>query len=75
MKENIIGLVVIILLIVGGIFGIVSINEKIEVRHKNAFNGWVKYTGNPKNLTYDEWRALKSSASTEHLITTEKESE
>ena len=27
---------------------------------QTAYGGWVKLTGNPKNLTFQEWRELKN---------------
>lgn len=29
--------------------------------YKETYAAWVKYTGNPKELTYDEWRMLMNS--------------
>ena len=28
---------------------------------KTAYDAWVKYTGNKKELTFNEWRALKEA--------------
>lgn len=32
--------------------------HKERVVMKEGFQAWVKQTGNPSHLTYDEWRAL-----------------
>lgn len=46
----------VIVLIMALIFGGICYQEKQML--ECAFPAWVKQTGNPKNLTYDEWRAL-----------------
>lgn len=33
--------------------------EDYRRQEKSAYSGWVKMTGNPKNLTFEEWRELK----------------
>lgn len=35
-----------------------SSNHKESVEMPKAYAAWVKQTGNAKNLTYEEWRAL-----------------
>lgn len=37
-------------------------HEKVEM--PESYRAWVKQTGNPKSLTFDEWRALVRA--TEH---------
>ena len=45
------------LMMLVGFFGY-SLYKKETVRMQNGYAAWVKLTGNPKALTYDEWRSL-----------------
>lgn len=57
-----VAVVVLVLLIAVMVHNLVGQVEKFqendENRNKTAFGAWVKVTGNPKKLTYDEWKAL-----------------
>jgi len=34
-------------------------NDEQSADERTGFDGWVKLTGNEKNLTFEEWRSLK----------------
>lgn len=42
--------------------------HKETVEMPNAFAAWEKQTGNEKNLTYEEWRALMRANETTNVI-------
>ena len=43
--------------------------QEQEDTNKSAYAAWVKVTGNPKELTYEEWKALSDKG----LLPKEKE--
>lgn len=45
------------------IFVLIYFENRLEtVAMPKAFAAWCKQTGNPKELTYEEWRALVSAS-------------
>jgi hypothetical protein len=40
----------------------------VTVQLPESYRAWVKQTGNPKNLTYDEWRAFMRSQDNAQIV-------
>ncbi len=53
------------IVVLGIIAFILTIAYFVEIqrteRYAKAYPAWVKQTGNPKELTFEEWRAIKES--------------
>lgn len=59
--------------IVVALIGVLSVAIWIDVHKERvqmpeAYRAWVKQTGNPKELTYSEWRALARTREPEVII-------
>jgi hypothetical protein len=51
---------VFVLIVIIALLGFIgfSIYHKESVEMPESYQSWVKQTGNPKSLTYEEWRSL-----------------
>lgn len=57
---------VVVILIIAGAFMILLHDRKVSL--PNSYKAWVKQTGNPKELTFSEWKALLRSREPELII-------
>jgi hypothetical protein len=54
------GCVIALIVVLLGVL-LLCAHQEIMVNRPRAFAAWVKLTGNPQNLTYEEWLALVST--------------
>lgn len=50
--------IVLVIVVLLGLVGVAGYHKE-SVEMPEAYRAWVKQTGNPKELTFEEWRALK----------------
>lgn len=59
-------IVITIIALLGLIFW--GTHRRMTVELPNAYRAWCKQTGNPKQLTYDEWNDLRKSRPDDNYV-------
>ena len=58
----------ILLAIAGIIVGMAAYTVEERKKQPATYHAWAKQTGNPKNLTFDEWKLLMKASERSHDV-------